>query len=66
MVDETVFDALERYRFPGNVRELDNIIQRTVVMTQKPTINAEDLPDEVHEGNNELVARFKLHPFENI
>ncbi len=66
-VDETVFDALEQYDFPGNVRELENIIQRTVVMTQKPVIHVEDLPEEVRTTHERPpLERFRLHPFEKF
>lgn len=64
-VDEAIFDVLENYHFPGNVRELDNIIQRTVVMTQKPVIALEDLPDEVKVAGTHTMD-FKLHPFERF
>jgi len=63
-VDETVFDALEQYEFPGNVRELENIIHRTVVMTQKSVISAEDLPEEIFNAKHDASAAFRLHPFE--
>ena len=65
-MDETVFDVLERYHYPGNVRELDNIIQRTVVMTQKPVIAAEDLPSEVFRDDADADALYRLHPFEKL
>jgi len=66
-VDESVFDALTRYNFPGNVRELENIIHRTVVMTKKPVISAEDLPDELFRNEAiQPMTHFKLHPFERF
>jgi DNA-binding NtrC family response regulator len=37
-------DALMAYRFPGNVRELMNICERLVVMSESPQIEIEDLP----------------------
>ena len=35
---------LERYHWPGNIRELENIIQRVVIMSDGP-IGIEDLPE---------------------
>jgi len=35
---------LEAYDFPGNVRELENIIERAVTLTAGPRIDADDLP----------------------
>lgn len=67
LVDDSVFEALARYPFPGNVRELDNIIHRTVVMTKKPTISIEDLPEELfHDNQDYSIDHFKLHPFERF
>jgi PAS domain S-box-containing protein len=37
-------DALMAYHFPGNVRELMNICERLVVMSESPQIEVEDLP----------------------
>lgn len=35
--------ALERYRFPGNVRELENLLHRAVALSSGQSIEAEDL-----------------------
>ena len=37
-------DSLCEYSFPGNVRELSNIIERMVVMTKSKEIKLENLP----------------------
>ncbi len=37
-------DQLMRYDYPGNVRELENIIERAVVISQDPLISTRDLP----------------------
>ena len=40
-------DLLIKYNFPGNVRELENIIERAVVLTRGETITLSDLPMNV-------------------
>jgi len=40
-------DCLCRYPFPGNVRELSNLIERLVVLTPGDHIDVEDLPAHV-------------------
>lgn len=40
-------EALRRYTYPGNVRELQNIIERAAVLTRSPTIALDDLPSHV-------------------
>jgi DNA-binding NtrC family response regulator len=41
--DETARECLLQHRFPGNVRELDHIVERAVLMTQDQHICAGDL-----------------------
>lgn len=41
--------ALERYSFPGNVRELRNMMERAVVLGTSPEIALEDLPPHVRQ-----------------
>ena len=37
-------EALRQYAWPGNIRELANVVQRVTVLTDAPTIEPEDLP----------------------
>ncbi len=38
---------LTAYAWPGNVREIEHIIERAVVLTQNPTLLPQDLPPEL-------------------
>lgn len=46
--------ALYNYAWPGNIRELENVIERAVVLTSGGVIGVEDLPDEVLGKPREL------------
>jgi len=48
-------DALRRYRYPGNVRELQNIVERAAVLSRSPTIGLDDLPPHVVSGDDGAV-----------
>ena len=41
---EAAKQALLRYDWPGNIRELENLIERLSVLVENQTINADDLP----------------------
>jgi DNA-binding NtrC family response regulator len=39
---------LKRYWWPGNIRELENLVERLVAMSDKDFVSEEDLPLEFH------------------
>jgi len=42
-------EALERYHWGGNVRELENVMERVVALTEADTISLHDLPPNIRE-----------------
>jgi len=40
-------EVLEENPWPGNIRELENLIQRLVLMVEAPTISVNDLPEQI-------------------
>ena len=46
-------DALLAYDYPGNVRQLMNICERLVVMTETDLIDVKDLPAEISAGGGD-------------
>jgi two-component system response regulator HydG len=43
--DEETLHCLKAYNWPGNIRELRNVVFRLVLITQTPTITSDLLPD---------------------
>ncbi len=44
-------DAICRYDFPGNIRELSNLVERLVIVTDRKKIDLRDLPDFIKENS---------------
>ena len=46
-----VMKLLMNYAWPGNIRELENLVERSVVLASGSTIGLDLLPDSLREGN---------------
>ena len=74
-VDQEVIDSLQEHSFPGNIRELQNVVEHCVIVCQDREISTRDLPlylrnqkriDRVftkrfHEAKAETIERFERH-----
>jgi two-component system nitrogen regulation response regulator NtrX len=48
--EPAALDALQRYRWRGNIRELRNTVERLLIMTPTDMVRLEDLPRDVQSG----------------
>ncbi len=60
-VEPQAMRLLTRYAWPGNIRELENVLEHALVMGEDPVLRATDLPEALFEsapGSTESDARF--------
>jgi DNA-binding NtrC family response regulator len=54
-------EALQHYNWPGNIRELKNIIERSVILNDESQLSAKNLPVELQtETDNHFTSAFDL------
>ncbi len=49
-IDDDAMSALERHNWPGNIRELENTLERAVVLARGATVTTADLPVALRSG----------------
>ena len=49
-IDPLAMRALMRFEWPGNVRQLENVMERAVLLAEGDTVELSDLPEAVREG----------------
>ena len=47
-VDKAVYSTLNLYPWPGNIRELENVIERALVLDRDGVVGLDDLPERFH------------------
>jgi len=50
-VDTECFEMLKSYRWPGNVRQLRNVIERALIVSRGPLITVADLPPDLKRSS---------------
>lgn len=53
-------NCLSQYDFPGNARELRNLMERASVLTRGPEITPDDLPSEINQYRPKQALNFNL------
>ncbi len=64
-VDPEVYDCLKNYEWPGNIRQLENVVQRLVVENRGGPISLDDVPREV-SGNRKKILKIAKDPLRRL
>lgn len=57
---------LRSYHWPGNIRELENVIERIVILNNDSSIKAENLPIEIYDARKKAKGSVIYFPEEGI
>ena len=67
-VEPIVVKALQEYAWPGNIRELENVIERAYILETTSVLRAESFPQELFSGinNSSKVAMDLTQPLAEV
>ncbi len=63
-ISPEALEYLSGYEWPGNIRQLENVVERCMVMVAGDTITVGDLPPEVKDDESQLKNALDLLPVE--
>ncbi len=55
-VSPAAMECISRYNWPGNARELQNVLQRALIVCKREEISPDDLPDHVANGSEPALS----------
>jgi len=58
-ITDEAMEYLERYSWPGNIRELENVIERAALLSKNKFIGPEDLPNSIRQEQIQEQQTFK-------
>lgn len=58
-IAEKAMEYLEQYHWPGNIRELENTIERAVLLSKNKYISAEDMPGRIIENQTRQAGSYR-------
>jgi transcriptional regulator with GAF, ATPase, and Fis domain len=61
-IDDEALAALKAFAWPGNIRQLENVIERAVVIAEGTMLTLHELPEEVHAADAPVVRESRREP----
>ena len=61
-IDPECLDLMKKYRWPGNIRELENIIERAFIVESSTIMTKSSLPDQIRADGNSQPAQAQVRP----
>jgi len=65
IMNPDALECLNKYNWPGNIRELENIMERCVVISSSSLVNISCLPYEIREAGNSYAPTNDQEPLLN-
>ncbi len=61
---DEAMNFLMGYEWPGNIRQLQNVVERCLVLVQEQTISVDNLPPEIRDEESQFKSAVDLLPVE--
>ncbi len=65
-IDYLALKALECYSWPGNIRELENVVEHAFVLETGSQISLKSLPEHIRDNFEKVVSEKSIHTLDNI
>jgi len=60
-IPSETMELLQKFHWPGNVRQLENVMERAIVLSPGPKLQPADLPSNIHQSKTD--GNFFVIPF---
>ncbi len=61
-IAKEAMDILINYNWPGNIRQLENVMERAVALTNNKVLLVSDIPGEIYQGNKDETVMEPVGP----
>jgi DNA-binding NtrC family response regulator len=62
VIEPGAMEVLETYAWPGNIRELRNVLERAVAVAEGPAIGVDELPERMRSLRSSVLAEGSVPP----